>query len=277
MARGGGAVNVLDYGFMQRALAAAALVGVAAPCIGIFLVQRRLSLMGDGIGHVAFAGVAAGFFLATSPLVTAMAAAAGAAVAMELLRDRGKTAGDLALALIFYGGIAAGALLTYLAGASNRILEYLFGSVLTVTPADLRVTVATSLVVVVVVAALRKHLFTVCYDEETARVAGLPVRALNLGIALVAALAIAVTMRVVGILLVSAMLVLPVAAAQQLTRSFAATMVTASLLGLVLSVGGLVAAFYADVAPGATIVLAAIGAFIVSAGGGRALRRGTAA
>jgi zinc transport system permease protein len=275
LAEGGGAdVSLLGYEFMRRALLAAALVGVAAPSIGIVLVQRRLSLMGDGIGHVAFAGVAAGFVFATSPVITAMGAAALAAIAIEFLRDRGRTAGDLALALIFYGGLAAGALLTYLAGASNRVLEYLFGSVLTVTPADLRVTLVTSAIVLAVVAALRKQLFAVCYDEETAKVAGLPVRGLNLLIALVAAITIAVTMRVVGILLVSAMLVLPVAAAQQLTRSFGATMMVSSLLGLALSVGGLVAAFYVDVAPGATIVLAAVGAFVLAAIAGRLLTWG---
>jgi zinc transport system permease protein len=258
-------VRALDYAFMQRALLAAGLVGAASPVIGIYLVQRRLSLMGDGIGHVAFAGVAAGLLFSTSPVIAAMVAASLAAVVIEVLRDRGRTAGDLALALIFYGGIASGALLTYLAGASQRVLEYLFGSVLLVTNGDVQVTSVTVVVVLAVVVGLRKQLFAVCYDEETARVSGLPVRALNFLIALTAAVTIAVTMRVVGILLVSAMLVLPVAAAQQLTRSFKATMVTSCALGLVLSTGGLLVAFYADVAPGATIVLSAIGAFALAA------------
>jgi zinc transport system permease protein len=257
-------LGVFQYDFMQRALLAAALVGVTAPAIGIFLVQRRLSLMGDGIGHVAFAGVAAGFLFATSPVVTAMIAAAMGGVAIELLRGRGRTAGDLALALIFYGGLAAGALLTYLAGASNRVLSYLFGSVLVVTATDLQVTALTAVVVLATVFGLRNQLFAVCYDEEAARVSGLPVRALNLLLAVIAAVTVAVTMRVVGILLVSAMLVLPVGAAQQLARSFGATMVSASALGVVLSVGGLLIAFYADVAPGATIVLSAIGAFTLA-------------
>jgi zinc transport system permease protein len=258
-------VSALDYDFMQRALVAAALVGATAPVIGIFLVQRGLSLMGDGIGHVAFAGVAAGLLFATSPVLSAMAAAAAAGVALEWLRERGRTGGDIALALIFYGGIATGALLTYLAGASNRVLEYLFGSVLLVTSADVGLIAVTSAVVLALVFGLRKQLFAVCYDEEAARASGLRVRGLNMLIAVLAAVTVAVTMRVVGILLVSAMLVLPVAASQQLARSFHSTMISASALGVVLSIGGLLIAFYADVAPGASIVLSAIAAYIVAA------------
>jgi zinc transport system permease protein len=255
-------VSALDYEFMQRALVAAALVGATAPAIGIFLVQRGLSLMGDGIGHVAFAGVAAGLLFATSPVLSAMVAAAAAGIVLELLRERGRMGGDIALALIFYGGIAAGALLTYLAGASNRVLEYLFGSVLLVTPTDVGLIAITSALVLALVFGLRKQLFAVCYDEEAARASGLRVRGLNMLIAVLAAVTVAVTMRVVGILLVSAMLVLPVAASQQLARSFHTTMVSASVLGVGLSVGGLLLAFYADVAPGASIVLSAIAAYV---------------
>jgi zinc transport system permease protein len=170
----------------------------------------------------------------------------------------------VALALIFYGGIAGGAMLTYLAGASSRILEYLFGSVVTVTDGELLATGLVTGAVLCITVGLRRHLFAVCYDEETARVSGLPVRALNLLIALTAAVTVAVTMRVVGILLVSGMLVLPVAAVQQVTRSFVATMIGSLVLGMVLSVGGLIVAFYLDVVPGATIVLGAIAVFALA-------------
>ena len=264
-------MTVLEFDFMQRALLAAAVVGVAAPSIGIYLVQRRLSLMGDGIGHVAFMGVAGGLLAGVSPVVTAMIAAALGAIVIELLRERGRTAGDIALALIFYGGIAGGALLTYLAGAANNVLSYLFGSVLTVSTTDLRIVVVVSIGVVALTFLLRKELFAVCYDEDVARVSGLPVRKLNLLIALTAALTIGVTMRVVGLLLVSAMLVLPVASVQQLTRSFKSTVAASLALGLVLSVGGLVVAFYANVAPGATIVVGALGAFVVAGAVSRTL------
>jgi zinc transport system permease protein len=262
-------VNILEFDFMQRAIAAAALVGLAAPSIGVYLVQRRLSLMGDGIGHVAFTGVAAGLLAGVSPVVTAMIAAALGALIIELLRERGRTAGDIALALIFYGGIAGGALMTYMAGSPNRALTYLFGSVLTVSASDLAIVASVSVGVLALTFALRKEMFAVCYDEEVARVSGLPVRKMNLLIALTAALTIGVTMRVVGLLLVSAMLVLPVASVQQLTASFRSTVYASLGLGVVLGVGGLIVAFYVDVAPGATIVVGALLSFVVAAAIGR--------
>ena len=259
------AADLCRLAFMQRALLAAALVGVAAPAIGIFLVQRRLSLMGDGIGHVAFAGVAAGFLLRTSPVITAIAAAVLGAVALELLRERDRMAGDVALALIFYGGIAVGVLLINLADASTaNLLGYLFGSIVSVNEHDVLITAAVATCVLAVTFGLRKELFVVCYDEEVARVAGLKARTLNLLMAITAAVTIAVTMRVVGILLVSAMLVLPVATVQQVTRSFRSTVLASLAMGTLVSVGGLVIAFYANVYPAATIVLTALGAFILT-------------
>jgi zinc transport system permease protein len=264
-------VSLLSYDFMQRALVAAVLVGVAAPAIGIFLVQRRLSLMGDGIGHAVFTGVAVALAVRAAPVVGAVIAASGAAVAIELLRERGRTTSDVALALIFYGGIAGGALFTYLAGAGARITEYLFGSLVTTTTGDVYVTAAICALALTFSLGLRRQLFAVCYDDEIARASGLSVRALNVSLALVTALTVVATMRVVGVLLVSALLVLPVAATQQLTSSFAATLGWSLAVGVVLTVGGLVASFYADVVPGATIVLGGIAAFAVAAVGGRLL------
>jgi zinc transport system permease protein len=251
--------------FMQRALVAAALVGVTAPAIGIFLVQRRLSLMGDGIGHVAFTGVAAGFLFGVLPLVTAIIAAILGALAIEFMRARGRTQGDVALAVVFYGGIAGGALLMGLSGTSNtNILTYLFGTLLTVGASDLLAALAIAIVVVGMATLLRRMLFTISYDEEVARASGVPVRALNILIAIAAAITVGVTMRVVGILLVSGMLVLPVAAVQQLTRSFNATFVGSLVLGVLVSIGGVVTSYYVDAPPGATIVMGAIVAFVLA-------------
>jgi zinc transport system permease protein len=254
-----------EWAFMQKALVAAALVGVTAPAIGIFLVQRRLSLMGDGIGHVAFTGVAAGFLLDTLPLVTAIVAAILGALAIELMRERGRTEGDVALAVVFYGGIAAGALLMGLSGTSNtNILTYLFGALLSVDRADILAALGISVVVLGIAMLLRRVLFAVSYDEEVARASGISVRTLNLLVAVAAAITVGVTMRVVGILLVSGMLVLPVAAVQQLTRSFNSTFVGSLAVGLVVSVAGVVTSYYVDAPPGATIVMAAIVAFVLA-------------
>lgn len=261
------------YDFMQRALLAAVLVGVSAPSIGVYLVQRRLALMGDGIGHVAFTGVAAGLLAGVFPVATALAAAVAGAVAIEALRERGHAPSDVALALLFYGGIAGGVLLSSLSRASNAsLISYLFGSVVTVGSGDLALIAAVAVAVLAITFVFRKELFAACYDEEVARAMGLRVRALNMLMAVTAAVAVAVTMRVVGILLVAAMLVLPVAAVQRVTRAFRSTVVASIALGGVVSVAGLLLAYYFDVYPAATIVLTALGAFVGTSSIARASR-----
>jgi zinc transport system permease protein len=258
-------MDLLEFDFMRRALLAGALVGMAAPAVGVFIVQRRLSLMGDGIGHVAFAGVAAGLLLDVSPILSALAFAVAGAIAIELLRSNQRTQSDIALALVFYGGIAGGVLLLGLGDVSTiNLNSYLFGSVLTVSSTDLLLVSVVAACVVLVSFTLRKHLFAIAYDEEAARVSGLPVTPLNILMALLAALAIAATAKVVGILLVASMLVLPVATAQQLARSFRATTYTSIGLGVAAALGGLVIAFYADLFPAATIVLLSILAFVAA-------------
>ncbi|MER5300045.1 metal ABC transporter permease [Streptomyces lasiicapitis] len=258
-------MEFLNYEFMQRALLAAALVGVTAPAVGIYLVQRRQALMGDGIGHVAMTGVGLGFLLSTSPVWMATAVAVVGAVAMELIRWYGKTRGDIALAMLFYGGMAGGVMLINLApgGSNANLSSYLFGSLSTVSEEDVTAICLLAAFVVLVTVGLRRQLFAVSQDEEFARVTGLPVRALNLLTAVTAAVTVTVAMRVVGLLLVSALMVVPVAAAQQLTRSFAATFAIAVAIGVSVTLGGTVTSYYQDVPPGATIVLLTIGVFVV--------------
>ena len=267
-------MSLLGYDFMQRALLAAVLTGLAAPAIGTYLVQRRLALMGDGIGHVALTGVALGLLTGTAPLLTAIVVSALGAVAIETLRARGRASGDVALALLFYGGIAGGVLLTGLAGGNAATLNaYLFGAITTVSGADLAVVVALAGVVLLLALGLAPQLFAVCQDEEHARVAGLPVRAYGGLIAVLAAVTVAVSMRTVGLLLVSALMVVPVATAQQVTRGFRTTLGAAMLLGLAASVAGVVASFYADTAPGPSIVVLALAGFALAWPVGAGLRR----
>jgi zinc transport system permease protein len=251
-----------DRTFMQLALVAGLVVGVCAPLIGTFLVQKRLSLLGDGIGHVAFAGVAAGMLAGVWPVWTAMVAATGAAVGIERLRARGRTPGDLALALFFYSGIAGGVVLLGLAHSLNaNLFAYLFGSILTVTAGDVWLVVALGAVIVGVVAVCGRALFAVVLDEEAARVAGLPVDGLNTALAVLAAVTVVAAMRVVGVLLVAALMVLPVATAQLVARSFAACLRWSAAVGALSVVLGLTAARVWDLAPGGAIVLVASGTF----------------
>jgi zinc transport system permease protein len=259
-----GPVSLFSYDFMLRALAGALVVGLATPALGIYLVQRRLSLIGDGIGHIALTGVGLGLLLQTSPVLTAVFAAAAGAVAIELVRERGRTSGDVALAIMFYGGIAGGVALVQ--ASSNRssatLLSYLFGSLLTTSQEDLiAITVLCAAVLAVGVLG-RPWLFAVCHDEEYARVCGLPVRALNLTLAVTTAVTVTVAMRAVGLLLVSALMVVPVATAQQFTRGFRATMYAAMAIGLLVAGFGVWISANSDTSPGATIVLVAITIFV---------------
>ena len=267
--------GMLGDPLMQRALLVAVLVGLAAPVIGTYLVQRRLSLLGDGIGHVALTGVALGWLVANVMNLAphdvlavpgAIVTAVIGAVVIELVRERGRTSGDVALALLFYGGIAGGVLLISLAGGTNaNLMAYLFGSISTVSTTDLWLTVILTALILVVGVGLRTALFAVCHDEEFARAAGLPVRALNITIAVIAALTVTVSMRVVGLLLVSALMIVPVAVAQLVSGSFRRTMGLAMVIGVVVCTIGLSITYWNDLSPGATIVMLAIGLYTVVA------------
>ncbi|MDQ4149646.1 MAG: metal ABC transporter permease [Actinomycetota bacterium] len=258
-------MTLLELDFMRRGLLAAVVVGLAAPAIGTFIVQRRLALLGDGLGHMAVTGVAVGFLTRTSPLVTALVVAAVSAVGLEMLRERGHTAGDVALAILFYGGIAGGVFLTSLSPVGGgSLLSYLFGSVLTVDQGELIGIAGLCTLVLIALAVLGKQLFAVCYDEEVARASGLRVRGLNMSLAVISAVTVVVAMRVVGLLLVAALMVIPVAAAQSLSWSFRSTVFWGMGLGVVATILGLVVAFYADASPGATIVLAALVLYLLS-------------
>jgi zinc transport system permease protein len=266
--------ELLESEFMRLALGAGAVVGVLAPAVGFFLVQRRQSLIGDGIGHVAFAGVAAGILLDLPLVLTALVAAVVGGVTIELLRSRGGAAGDQALALVFYTGIALGVVLISLAGALDvDLFQYLFGSILTVTRTDLVVIASLGAVGLATVTLLYRALAAVAVDEEGARVAGIPIAGLNIAVAALAAVTVALSMRVVGILLVAALMVLPVSAATRVAWSMRSAFLLSLAVGLASALAGLTVAYYADLPPGGTIVLVAAAAFGLALVGSR-LRRG---
>ena len=257
---------MLESEFMRLAFATGAVVGLLAPAVGFFLVQRNMSLVGDGVGHTAFAGVAAGYLLGVSPVLTALLAAVAGAVGIEWLRSRHRAAGDQALALVFYTGIALGVVLISAAGALDvDLFQYLFGSILTVTRTDVAVIAVLGAVGLAVVGLLYRVLAGVAIDEEGARVAGVPIGALNVAIGALAAVTVALSMRVVGILLVAALMVLPVSAAGRIAWSMRSTFLLSMGIGLASALAGLTISYYADAPPGGTIVLVAAGAFAVAA------------
>ena len=267
--------EMLSAPFMQRALIVAVLVGLIAPIVGTYLVQRGLALLGDGIGHISLTGVALGWLAGsaagTSPrdawaVPGAIAASVLGAVLIELIRARGRTRGDVALAILFYGGIAGGVILLKVAGGtSTNLNSYLFGSLSTASRSDVVLTVILALLVLAVGMGLRGPLFSLCHDEEFARSIGLPTGLLNITIAVMAALTVSVSMRVVGSLLVSAVMIVPVAIAQLLTHSFGRTMALAMGIGVASCMAGLVITYIIPVSPGAMIVVLRVGGYALTA------------
>jgi zinc transport system permease protein len=260
-------MEILDYDFMQRALIASLLVGLTAPVVGIYLVQRRLALIGDGMGHVALTGVAIGLLTGTAPVFTALIFAVAAAILIELLRARGRATADVLLAVIFYGGIAGGVVLIGLSdgGSAAKLNAYLFGAITTTSPQDLAVFATLATVVLLVAVGLAPRLFAVSNDEEYARASGMNVLGLNLLLAVLTAATVVISMRVVGLLLISALMIVPNAVAQQVARSFRGSMLLAATVGVSVSVTGTASSYYLQTPSGGTIVLFAVAVFIVAA------------
>ncbi|HWH35012.1 MAG TPA: metal ABC transporter permease [Acidimicrobiales bacterium] len=251
-------MNPFAFEFMQRAFVACIVIAAVAPLVGCFIVQRSQSLVGDGMGHVAFAGVGLAFLVGAEPVLGALVLTVAAGMLLVRM-GRSGLAGDLAIALVFYGGIAVGYLLSSRAGAGQtRLVGVLFGSPLNLTWSEVAVIVALALVVVAVTVALYPGLVALAFDEQAARVAGVPTDRLILALTLMVALVVVGGMSSIGLLLISAMMVVPVAAAARLSSSYRGTLVAASGIGASSAAVGLLAAHYGDYAPASAIVLAAI-------------------
>lgn len=267
--------SLLASPFFLRSLIVAVLVGLSAPIIGTYLVQRRLSLLGDGIGHVALTGVALGWVVGNLTEVAggdalavpgAVIASIAGAVIIELVRAKGGASGDVAMALLFYGGIASGVLVISLAGGTtNQLNSYLFGSIAAVSWSDVYLTIALSVLILFFGLGLRRELFSICNDEEFALASGIPVRLLTICLAVVSALTVSTAMRVVGVLLVSALMIVPVAISQIYARSFSSTMGWAMALGVVMCVAGLVFSYFTAAASGSAIVMGLITLYALAA------------
>ena len=256
----------LEYGFMHRALLAGAMTALICPAIGVFLVPRRLSLIADTLAHVALAGVALGLLLGLSPVVGALIVTVGGAVGIERLRARGALGGDAALAVFLSGGFAFAVVLIGLAGGFNAdLFAILFGSILTVSPTDLWLVTALAGVVGATVGLLFEPLFAVTLNEDLARTSGVPVAGLNLMLTLLTALTVVVAMRMVGVLLVGAMIVIPTLTGFALGRSFRQALAIAIGVALAAVVAGLIAAYYLRLAAGGAIVLVALAVYAAAA------------
>jgi zinc transport system permease protein len=244
---------------MQRALMAGAIIGVLCPLIGIFLVLRRMSLIGDSLSHVALSGVAAGVVSGIYPLTTALIFSVLAALGIEQLRKRYVEYAELSLAIILSAGIGiAVVLISYAKSVNIDLFGYLFGNILTVRPMDMWLIALLGILIIVFVRLLYKELFFIAFDEEGARIAGIPVGGINLFFIVFIAMTITLSMRVVGALLVSSLMVIPVAASLQIARSFKQATLLSVIFAEISVISGIIISYYLELASGGTIVLLSV-------------------
>lgn len=257
-------LNLLQYDFVVRGLVAGVVMALIAPVIGIFLVLRRYSLIADTLAHVSLAGIALGLLIGVNPLFTAIGATVTSSVVIERLRRSRDVYGESALALFLSGSLAVAVVLLGLAhGFNASLFSYLFGSIVTVSMADLSVVVVLGLVVLALVGGLYKELIYLTFDEESARVSGINAGLVNTVFIILAALTISLAIPIVGVLLIAALLVIPVVSALQLRKSFWPTVFIAQAMAVFSVVSGVIISFYLNLPSGGTIVLVTLLIFLV--------------
>lgn len=263
-------ISFLGWSFVQRAVLAALMAAAVCSLLSPFVVMRKMAFMGAGIAHAAFAGVAIGLVAGVDYTATALVFALAVALAVDALSGRGRTSVDVAIGVLFAASMALGVVLISRApGYYSDLFTYLFGNVLAVTHRDLIILGITAVAVVVPVLVFLKEMLALCLDEEQALASGLPVRWLRWGLVSAVAVTVVVSVKVVGIILASALLVIPGAAGASLARNFRSLVFFSLLHGLAASLLGMAMSLRWDVPPGAGIVLVATGLFLGSVALGR--------
>lgn len=257
-------LEIFGYDFMLRAFIVGILISIIAPCIGVIIVLKRLSMIGDSLSHNSLAGVAAGLIAGINPIVGATVFSIAAAFSIEKVRKSFPRYSEIALAIIMSTGIGlAGILSGYIKNSAN-FTSFLFGSIVAISDFELYLVVGLSAIVMIALLLLYKELFYITFDEEAAKLAGIPVKSINFIFTLLTAITISVSARIVGTLVISSMMVLPVAAAMQMAKSYRQTVVYSVVFALVATVSGLFLSYYANLKPGGTIVLVSV--FMLSVG-----------
>ncbi len=256
-------LEIFQYAFMQRALMGGLIVGVLLSILGVFLILRRLSLLSDGLAHLAFAGIAAGLYFNINPIITAVAASIGGVLGIQELKKR-RVYGDAAIAILFSFGLALGIILISLAKGFNvDLFSFLFGSVLTISESDLLLASGLALAAGIVLFLFYKEFFYITLNEESAKVSGLPVERLNLLMLFLIALVVVSAIKLVGILLVTSLAVIPASAALLLRKSFKQTLFFSAVFSAISVVSGLFLSYYFNLATSGAIVVTAIAIFTV--------------
>jgi zinc transport system permease protein len=257
--------EIFHYSFMIRAFEAGIIVGIICPFLGIFLVLRRYSLMADTLAHVSLAGVAIGLITKIDPVIAAIITSTIGSIIIDRLRVSKKLYGESALALFLSGSLAlAVVLISFGHGLNANLFTYLFGSIVAVRPIDVIIVFILGIVVIGLLLAFYKELVFLSFDEEAAKVSGIPTQLINTMLIILAAFTVSISMRIVGILLIAALIVIPVIAALQFKRSFKKTILIAEVVSIISVISGIFASFYLNLAAGGSIVLIALLFFVLS-------------
>lgn len=258
-------LEIFNYDFMIRAIVAGLLIALTVPLMGSFLVARRYSLIADSLAHASLAGIGAGLLFGFSPLVVAIPVTILGSLILEYLRQNKRISGETSLAILMSGGLALAVVLANLAhGANADFNTYLFGSIATTSWTDILILIIAAAMVVIFVMINYRGFMHIAFDEDGARIAGYKVSWLNYLLAAMTAVMVVLSLQIVGGLLISALLVIPVVTASRYTSSFRSTIIGAVIVALLSVLAGLFAAFYLGIAAGGAIVLVAITLFIIS-------------
>ncbi len=252
-------LDIFQYSFIIRGFQAGIIIALIAPFIGIFLVLRRYSLIADTLAHISLAGVAIGLLLNINPIITAITSSVVSSVAIERLRISKKVYGESALALFLSGSLALAIVLISAAhGFSIDLFNYLFGSIVTVKESDVYIIGIMGAIVIALLVLFYKEFLYITFDEEAAKVSGIPTRFLNILLITLAALTVSLAIPIVGILLISALIVIPVITALQFRKSFKETIIIAEIISLFSVIMGIFLSYYLNLSTGGTIVLITI-------------------
>ena len=251
-------MEIFQYDFMVRALIAASIVGLICPLMGMFIVLRRLSLIGDSLSHIALSGIAASTIFNGNPIIGSLVASSLAAIIIDRLRSSLKEYADLSIAIIMALGVGILGILMSVSNVNFDLFSFMYGSIATVTKEDITIIIITAIIVLLFINLFFKELVYITFDEESAKLSNIPVKIINIIFMILVAASITMTLRIVGVLLVSSLIAIPVATSLRVAKSFRQSIFYSILFGETSILSGVILSFYMDVAPGAIIVIVSI-------------------
>ena len=251
-------MEIFQYDFMVRALTASLIVGLICPLMGMFIVFKKLSLIGDSLSHIALSGIASATIVGVNPLIGSLVASSIAAIIIDRLRTYLKEYADLSIAIIMALGVGISGILISISNTNFDLFSFMYGSIATVSSEDIKIIIIVAIIIILFVSLLFKELLYITFDEENARFSKIPVKLINTIFMILVAASITITLRIVGVLLVSSLISIPVATSLKVAKSFKQSIFYSVLFGEIAIISGVLISFYLDIAPGGTIVIVSV-------------------